>query len=82
MAAAGADFEVVHEREQGLGKKRFVVGSEAKDLAYVEYELASDVMDLYHTFTDPDARGKGLAGKVVRAALEFAEESKLKVKPS
>ena len=83
--AGDQEFEVTHDREQG--KKRFLVTSASKkELAYVEYELTdengSTTMDLFHTYTDPAARGKGLAGKVVKAALEFANESELKVNPS
>lgn len=39
-------------------------------------------MDLYHTFTNPALRGKGLAALVARAALEFAKENNLKVIPT
>ena len=56
---AGAEQlgKVVHVED----KRRFVVQRGSKDLAYVEYSLKAGSFDLYHTFTDPEARGKGRA---------------------
>mmetsp|Transcript_9562 Transcript_9562/g.14346 ORF Transcript_9562/g.14346 Transcript_9562/m.14346 type:complete len:101 (+) Transcript_9562:45-347(+) len=53
-------------------------------IAYVQYELDSkaNILDLQHTFSDPAYRGKGLAGKVVKAAFEYAKANKLKVQPT
>jgi predicted GNAT family acetyltransferase len=50
--------------------------------SYVSYNLNEDVMELYTTYTAPQLRGRGLAERVVRAALEFAKENNLKVIPS
>lgn len=70
-------MEVIHDKNN----RRFVINIEGEE-SFVEYSLYDKVIDLYHTYTPPKLRGKGLAEKVVRAALEFAKEKKLKVIPS
>ncbi|MBI4163115.1 MAG: N-acetyltransferase [Candidatus Aenigmarchaeota archaeon] len=40
------------------------------------------IMDLYHTFTPKELRGRGLAEKLTKAAFEFAEKNKMKIRPS
>jgi predicted GNAT family acetyltransferase len=69
--------KVIHENED----KRFVINLEGNEV-YVEYTMTGNKINLYHTFTDPALRGKGLAAQVVRAALEFAKENNLKVVPA
>jgi predicted GNAT family acetyltransferase len=69
--------KVIHENED----KRFVINLEGNEV-YVEYTMTGSEINLYHTFTDPALRGKGLAAQVVRAALEFAKENNLKVVPT
>lgn len=69
--------KVIHEKEN----KRFIIYTDSGE-AYVEYRLDNNEMDLYHTFTNPALRGKGLAALVARAALEFAKENNLKVIPT
>lgn len=68
---------VIHEKEN----ERFVIYSEGNEV-YIEYSMAGNKINLYHTFTDPALRGKGLAAHVVRAALEFAKKNNLKVIPT
>ena len=68
---------VVHEEEND----RFVIYTEDNE-AYVEYRMNDNKLNLYHTFTHPQLRGKGLAAQVVRAALEFAKENNLQVIPT
>ena len=69
--------KVIHEKEN----ERFVVYVEGNEV-YVEYTMAGNELNLYHTFTDPALRGKGLAAQVVRAALEFTKENNMKVIPT
>jgi uncharacterized protein len=69
--------KVIHEREN----ERFVIYSEGNEV-YVEYSMIGNDINLYHTYTHPALRGKGLAAQVVRAALEFAKENNLKVVPT
>jgi len=69
--------EVIHEKEN----ERFIMYSEGEE-SFVEYRINADEMNLYHTYTDPGLRGKGLAAQVVRAAFEYAKENNLKVVPT
>jgi len=69
--------EVIHEKEN----ERFVIYSEGNEV-YVEYSMIGNKIILYHTYTNPALRGKGLAALVVRAALEFAKENNLKIIPT
>jgi uncharacterized protein len=69
--------EVIHEKEN----QRFVIYADGNEV-YVEYKMEEKEINLYHTFTHPALRGKGIAAHVVRAALEFAKENNLKVIPT
>ena len=71
------DFEIKQDTE----KNRFVTYVEGYE-AVVEYTLKDNVIDLYRTFTPPELRGKGVAGKLVKYALEHAKENNLKVIPT
>lgn len=70
-------MEVKHDKVNN----RFVINIDGLD-SFVEYSLNEKEMNLYHTYTPPQLRGKGLAEKVVRAAIEYAKENSLKVIPS
>jgi len=61
-------------------KSQFKIEIEGK-VSLVDYLLEKNKMNLFHTYTHPDLRGKGLAAKVVTAALEYAKENNLKVIP-
>ncbi|MBK9097039.1 MAG: N-acetyltransferase [bacterium] len=69
--------KVIHEKEN----ERFVIYTEGNEV-YVEYTMRNNEMNLYHTYTHPALRGKGLAALVVKAALEFVKENNLKVIPT
>lgn len=51
------------------------------ETVFTEYRLGPGVITFYHTLTPPKLRGRGLAGIVVKAALDFARAEKLKVVP-
>lgn len=71
-------------------KKPAVVHNESKsrfevevggNLAHADYLLSGDTIVMHHTWVPPELRGQGLAGPIVRAALEHARERGLKVVP-
>ncbi|AFH50759.1 Putative acetyltransferase [Ignavibacterium album JCM 16511] len=70
-------MEVIHDKVNN----RFVINIDGLD-SFVEYSLNEKEMNLYHTYTPPQLRGKGLAEKVVLSAIEYAKENSLKVIPS
>lgn len=45
------------------------------------YEIANDVMSIYHTFVPDADRGKGLAAQLATEAFRFASSRNLRVKP-
>lgn len=61
-------------------KERFEADVEG-GLAYVAYKRDGDVLVLVHTEVPPEAQGKGVAGAVVRAALEAARAEGRSVRP-
>ena len=69
--------QVIHEEEN----ERFVIYKDGKEV-FVEYMPKEGELNLYHTHTDPELRGQGLAALVVRAALEYVKENNLKVVPT
>ena len=50
-------------------------------LAKLEYRQHGDVLTIVHTEVPPPLEGRGLGGDLVRAALEHAEATGLKVDP-
>ena len=51
-------------------------------LAVAEYERDGASLILTHTFVPPELRGRGLAEKLVRPALEYARNEGLAVVPA
>ncbi|MCU1397459.1 MAG: hypothetical protein JWN62_568 [Acidimicrobiales bacterium] len=49
--------------------------------AYAEYEIIGDTQVFTHTVTLPAMRGRGLAGKLVRRALDDARADARRVVP-
>jgi predicted GNAT family acetyltransferase len=60
--------------------RRFETGADGH-LAVLDYELNGVEMALTHTFVPPELRGKGIAEKLVRAALAWARAEKRRVVP-
>jgi predicted GNAT family acetyltransferase len=48
-------------------------------VAFLEYSLAGNVLELIHTEIPPDLRGTGAASSLVQSALEWAREHKVKI---
>lgn len=51
-------------------------------LSFAQYQLIDGVMWLTHTETPPPLRGRGLAARVVHAALDHARAHGLTVRPA
>lgn len=73
-----SDLSVQHEED----RQRFVVRTEDEEAELTYTRPDDQTLDLRRTFTPAVARGKGVAGALVRAALEYARASDLKVIPS
>jgi uncharacterized protein len=61
--------------------QRFEAG-EGADLAECCYLRQGDVLVLHHTEVPPALQGLGLAGLLVQAALAWARENQLRVRPT
>lgn len=70
-------MEIKHDIDAG----RFYSTNEGKD-SYLMYSLRNGTMDIYRTYVPPEQRHKGIAAKIVKAALDYAKENNLKVIPS
>jgi predicted GNAT family acetyltransferase len=51
-------------------------------LAVADYELDGERVVFTHTFVPPELRGRGIAEKLVRAALEWARTEQRRVVPA
>jgi len=65
------------ERKEG----EFSISLE-KEKAVLLYRIVGKTMIIYHTYTPPEFRGKGIAGNLVKNAIEFAKQKGLKIKPA
>ncbi|MBI4167802.1 MAG: N-acetyltransferase [Candidatus Aenigmarchaeota archaeon] len=50
--------------------------------ALLDYTISGKKMDLFHTFTDEELRGQGLAEKLAQAAFEYAKKNGLRIVPT
>jgi len=60
--------------------RRFEIPLEGS-IAVLDYQIQGDTMVITHTEVPPALRGRGLAEILVRAALAWAGERRLKVDP-
>jgi len=71
------DIRIVHVRDQS----RYDIYVDGARGGRAEYVLVDGVTTFTHTFTNPELRGNGLAGHVVRQALDDARAASLRVVP-
>jgi uncharacterized protein len=51
-------------------------------MSVADYVLRDGEMVMTHTYTPPELRGRGIAEKLVRAALDYARAERLRVVPA
>ena len=61
--------------------RRFVVVRDGHE-ARLDYEQAGNLLVITHTLVPAAIRGRGIAGELVRAALEFVRTQGLRVRPA
>lgn len=69
------------EVRHNFGMNRFEVMMDEK-LSVVDYVRHDREIVMTHTFVPPELRGRGIAEKLVRAALDFVATERLKVVPA
>jgi len=70
-------MEVIHDIE----KQKFFVVIDGLE-SHLEYVKVENVLNLNYTYVPSELRGKGIAGKIVKAALTYGKDNKLKIIPS
>jgi predicted GNAT family acetyltransferase len=60
--------------------RRFTTSREGHE-AFVEYEREGEDLVITHTVVPPEIGGRGIAGELVKAALQYARDEGLKVLP-
>ena len=70
------DLPVVHN----TAAKRFEINLDGK-IAFSKYLLVGEKIIIEHTEVPVELEGKGIAGRIVRTALDYARAQKLKVMP-
>ena len=71
-------FQKHGQSPQKVVNGRFELEREGKT-AYLEYNLAGNVLQLVHTEVPPESRGLGLASQLAKSALDWARENNVKV---
>jgi hypothetical protein len=61
---------------------RFVQRFEDGDEAEVMYRRRGDVLDMYSVYVPPQHRNRGIAGRLVMHALDWAREHGCKIVPT
>ncbi len=80
-SADGGSDDVRQQITHRPAEHRFVLTDEGVDLTHVEYVDHEGVWFITHTFTEPAARGRGLAAVIVKASLDAARERGVRVRP-
>jgi uncharacterized protein len=70
-------MQVIHD----IKKQKFYIVIDDLE-SHLEYVKTNNVLNLNHTYVPSELRGKGIAGKIVKAALTYAEENNLKIIPA
>ena len=70
------DLPVVHN----TAARRFEIHVDGK-IAFSKYFLAGEKIIIEHTEVPVELEGKGIAGRIVRTALDYARAQNLKVMP-
>ncbi len=55
---------------------------ECEDEAVLLYRQSNGTIDIYHTFAPEKLRGRGIAARLMQAAIDYAKENNLKVIPT
>jgi predicted GNAT family acetyltransferase len=69
------DVRVEHEPGRFVAR---VDGCEA----FVAYARAGDVLDVQHTFTPPELRGRAIAARLTDAVVAYARAGGLRIRPT
>lgn len=69
------------EHQQTAGRGEFFIERQGKRIAELTYSSSGPDAVVGHTWVDPSLRGGTLAPSLVRAAVDWARESNMKIVP-
>ena len=73
-------MDITHKTSQEGGV--FIAEEDGQRMGYLSYEWASDtVFAIMHTVVDKAYQGRGIARKLLDAAVAFARENGYKIRP-
>lgn len=70
--------EIIHRKKS----QRFFLKIGRGKASYLKYTIGGNRMSIDSTYTPKEFRGRGYAGKLMKAAIEFAKENNLKIVPN
>lgn len=69
-------YEIIHQNDKFY---TIIDGMES----HLQYMLQDNgLINFYHTFVPPELRGRGIAMEIIKAGMDYAAETNLKVIPS
>jgi uncharacterized protein len=71
-------MSVEHDRVS----RRFTVAASSGTAALAYAPAGSDLLELYSTYVPPADRGRGIADRLVQAAVEYARDERLRIIPT
>lgn len=71
------EYEVLHKPAM----RKFLIRLEPGKFAFLSYSIRDSKLYIESVYTHPDFRGRGIARRLMLAALSFAKEKSLKVVP-
>jgi predicted GNAT family acetyltransferase len=71
-------FQKHGQSPQKVDNVRFELERDGKT-AYLDYNLAGNILQLVHTEVPPESRGLGLASELSKSALDWARENNVRV---
>ncbi|MGV3561443.1 GNAT family N-acetyltransferase [Larkinella arboricola] len=63
------------------GKGMFYIREGERTIAEMVFDKSDTALTVYHTEVVPEAEGKGIAGELLTAMVEYARQHQLKVVP-
>jgi uncharacterized protein len=76
MPSDATSITVVHNLKAARFEAQLPEG-----LAHADYRRVGDTLHMTHTEVPDAARGRGIAAAIVQAALDFADENRLRIVP-
>jgi uncharacterized protein len=72
---------LLHSAVNNTAKSRYEIDTQGV-LSIADYEIRDGVITFTHTLTPPQLRGRGIAARLIHAALEDVKTKGLKVVPA